>query len=323
MTVQVDSKKLIWDWDSGLCLRSLASKYGMSAATAKTVLNSAGVNTSKRSCLSKEALEIITSTNSIFDEFKTQRLSVRQVYYQLNKRQVLPLSNEGYKAAVKALTKGRKGEYIPWNRIEDRTRKPHTPAMWKGVDDFLYSVLNAYRRDLWINQPSRFEIWLEKNALYGVVAPIAHKYGITLQVITGYSSISAIYDGAQRLRDGDTILYLGDHDATGVDIDRSLRDSFIEDHGLNINVKRIALLYDDIDAYNLPPNFEKEADTRLKGYREKGYTKQAELDALPPNILVDRIEAAILSHLDIKAYREYRKIQKQELNEIRSRFGGV
>jgi hypothetical protein len=315
-----DISSMISKWqEGGICLRPLASQYGISAATAKKYLNQSGIDTSKRSCFSRKKWDIIESINTVLKEYET-RLTVRQVFYQLATRQIVPLSTKGYHSVVSACNKGRKQGYISWDSIEDRTRQPHTVPMWQGLDDFKHTILQAYRRDIWLNQDNYFEVWLEKNALYGLISPITSKYGITLQTITGYSSISAIYEGSKRLNDGDTLLYLGDHDATGIDIDRSIKESFKHDHNLSIDVKRVGLLYEDIEKYNLLPNPIKESDPRAKNYP---YEKQAELDALPPDILINRIESAIRSHLDLEAYNEGMRIQKEELNKIKSSFDAV
>lgn len=319
MVMSVDITNLKLDWESGICLRPLASKHGVSAATAKKYLNHAGVSTAKRTCFTKKVWDIIQNINTVLNEYET-RLTVRQIYYQLASRQIVPLSKKGYDSVVSAANKGRKKGYIEWDKIEDRTRQPHKPPMWKGLDDFRDTVLQAYTRDTWINQSHYFEVWIEKNALYGLTFPVTQKYGVTLQTITGYSSISAIYEGSKRLNNGDTILYLGDHDATGIDIDRSIRDSFLNDHGLNINVERIGLLYEDIEKYDLLPNPIKEKDPRASKYP---YEKQAELDALPPNVLVKRVENAITSHLDMAAYQECKRIEAEELNRIQSSFDCV
>lgn len=319
MTHKISAASLIQDWESGICLRPLATKYGMSPATAKKYLNDAGIDTAKKACFSKDVWNKIQAINLILNEYDT-RLTVRQAYYQCASRGIVPLTTPGYRSIQSAISKGRKYGYVPWDKIEDRTRQPHTPIMFGGLEDYKEAILQAYRRDIWQNQPRRFEVWLEKNALFGVINPITQYYGITLQTITGYSSISAIHDGANRLKDGDTILYLGDHDATGIDIDRSLRDGFLEDHGKKINIERIGLIYEDIEKYNLLSNPEKEEDPRTKEYP---YEKQAELDALPPDVLRDRIEAAIISHLDMGAYNECKIQQEIELNMIRTRLGNV
>lgn len=317
MSVDITALKL--DFESGICLRPLATKHGISAATAKKHLNNAGISTAKTSCFTKDVWDRLQNINKILDEYET-RLTVRQVYYQMASRQLVPLNKKGYNSVVSACNKGRKKGYIEWDKIEDRTRQPHTPPMWNGLNGFMQTILNAYRRDVWINQSGRFEVWLEKNALYGVVSPVTQKYGITLQTSIGYSSISAIFEASKRLSDGDTILYLGDHDASGIDIDRSIRDSFLEDHNLNINVERIGLLYEDIEKYNLVSNPDKKTDPRSKKYP---YEKQAELDALPPNVLVERVESAIISHLDMTAYHECKLIEAEELNRIQSSFNRV
>ncbi len=333
MTVDINISALKLDWESGICLRPLASKYGISPATAKNYLNDAGVDTSKKQCFTKEVWQLIQNINAVLSEYET-RLTVRQLFYQLATRHIVPLTKKGYRSVQSACSKGRKKGYVDWEKIEDRTRKPHTKLMWQGLDDFKNTILIAYQRNIWINQQSYFEVWLEKNALYGVISPITQKYGITLQVITGYSSDSAIYEGANRFKQHfhsrggfglsqPTILYLGDHDATGIDIDRDIRDSFLNDHDLKINVKRIGLLYADIGKYNLLPNFEKETDTRLKGYRAKGYTKQAELDALPPDVLIGRVESAITSHLDMGAFNECKRIEAEDLNKMNTWFDAV
>lgn len=142
MTASLDINSLKLDWESGICLRPLASKYGISPATAKKYLNQAGINTAKRSCFTKEVWELIQAINGVLGEYET-RLTVRQIYYQLASRQIVPLSNEGYNSVVSAANKGRKKGYIPWDRIEDRTRQPHTPAMWHGLEDFNDTVLSA------------------------------------------------------------------------------------------------------------------------------------------------------------------------------------
>lgn len=318
MTAIIDMTALKLDWESGICLRPLASKYGISPATAKTYLNKNGIDTTKK-CFTKEIWDLIQKANKVLDEYES-KMTVRQVYYQMASRQYVPLSKKGYDLVVSVLNKGRKYGYVSWDKIEDRTRQPKSNPAWVNVSDFMETVRTAYHKDIWKSQPGYFEVWLEKNALFGLVMPVTSSYGVTLQTITGYSSISTIYEASKRLKDGDTILYLGDHDATGIDIDRSLRDSFLEDHNLNINVERIGLLYEDIEKYQLLPNPIKESDPRAKNYL---FEKQAELDALPPDILRMRVQIAIESHLDMTAYYECKGIEQEELNSIQTRFTDV
>lgn len=342
MTATLNVSSLIADWgNGGICLRPLAKKYGISPATAKTYLNNAGVNTSKKQCFTKKVWTLIEDINAILKQYDG-RLTVRQVYYQLASKHIVPLSKDGYLDVQSACSKGRKYGYIDWNSIEDRTRQPHTPVMWDNLLDYSRTIKSVYRKDIWYNQPTYFEVWLEKNALYGVISPITQRYGVTLQVLTGYSSITAIYDGVERfkqrrhiLTNGNipvnddiekhitksVILYLGDHDATGIDIDRSIRHSLVKDHKADfIEVHRIGLLYEDIEKYDLLPNPIKESDSRAKNYL---YKKQAELDALPPNILINIVESAIKKQLDMTAYQECQNTQTAEMNRLLTSLSGV
>ena len=311
---------LIRDYiESGVCLRTLASRHGISAATAKKRLNDAGIDTSKRPCFRKETVDLINRINDVLNEYET-RLTVRQAFYQVSTRGIVSFDAKGYASVQQAIKKGRLAGIISWDKIEDRTRQPHSAVMWNGIADYMETVLHSYRRNIWLNQPNYFEVWLEKNALYGVVYPTCAKYGVTLQVITGYSSLSTIYDATKRLKSGDTILYLGDHDASGLDIERAISDGFRDDHGIDVNVKRIGLLYEDIEQYDLPPNPMKERDPRTKKYQ---FDVSAELDAMPPNILVERVNNAIYKHLDQRKWAECLGIEDDELNMIRSSIGDV
>lgn len=290
--------------------------------------------------------QIIHQILKILNEYDTA-LTVRQAYYQTMARGLKITKNRyeningkriytnnavsafTYIDVQDAISKGRKAGIIPWDRIEDRTRRPETPQMWNDTNNFIETVLKAYRRNIWSNQPHKFEIWLEKNALMGLMLPIANKYGITIQPCIGFASDSTYFDCKDdiRLQDGDTILYFGDHDVSGIQMDKNIERTFREIHNLNITVERIGLLYEDIDKYRISPNPTKEEKT--KGYETQkkkyylDYEKEGELDGLPPDILQKREEDAILSHLDIPAYRECMQTQKEELNTIQSRFGNV
>lgn len=337
MTVSIDMPSLKDDWGTGICLRPLAAKHGISTGTARKYLNKAGIDTGSRSCFTKPVWDLIQSLNKILDEYDT-RLTVRQTYYQAATRGIVTLTNKGYNSVKSALNKGRKKGYIPWEKIEDRTRQPHTPPSWDNVGDYFNTLRYAYRKDTWQYQPHYFEVWLEKNALYGILWPICNKYNVTLQTITGYSSVSAIYDGSKRFmshthslldgkrvskissRDFDrvelsksTILYFGDHDATDIDIDRAIKDGFKDDHNLDVDVKRIGLLYSDME--NLPSNPIKEDDPRAANYP---YEKQVELDALDPKVLIERLESAIISHLDITEFNRCINESQTELHTIQS-----
>lgn len=317
--------KMLDLWENGRCLRGIADKIGKSAPTVMKYLNKAGIDTSKRSCLTKDTLTLIDSINTVLSEIES-RMTIRQIFYQLATRNIVPLTKGGYTKVSRIATEGRRRGLISWDRIEDRVRRPHSVPAWDNLTEFKSDMIASYKKNIWTNQPKYFEVWLEKNALYGLIYPICAKYGITLQVITGYTSATAIYDASvgigrfKPLQNNDTILYLGDCDPSGLDIERSIHDVFLDDHEIDINIKRVGLTSKQVRKYHLPPNISKKEDPRSSSYK---HTISAELDALPPNILKRKLEKAIIKHLDIDAYNETMEQEKTELNKLRTSLRDV
>lgn len=182
--------------------------------------------------------------------------TVRQVFYALVIRKVLPNDKASYRKLVNALSEARKRELIPWDRIEDRLRRPHSIPMWSDPAEFADDAVTWYRRDIWPTQPQYIEVWLEKDALSGIFGDILRPYCVTLNVGRGYDSWSAVNEAAERFCKQEKpgkILYCGDHDASGEDIQRSLIERLGE-RGAGPKVERVAILQADIERYRLPPD---------------------------------------------------------------------
>jgi hypothetical protein len=80
--------------------------------------------------------------------------------------------------------------------------------------------------------------------------------------------------------------------------------------GVTLTVDKIALTFEQVKQYNLVPNPAKLTDTRSKAYIKKFGNESWELDALPPDVLHQLIEKAILQFLDIMKMKEI--ITKEE-----------
>ena len=157
-------------------------------------------------------------------------MTVRQVYYQLVARHVIENTRSQYQAVSNALVLARKGGSIPWHWIEDRLRRPRSVQMWGDVPDFAKTARAAYRRDVWATQPSYLEVWVEKDALSGIIEDVLAPYGVTLNVGRGYDGWDSIHNAASRYGSGErvTVLYFGDFDPSGEDMVRSLRQRLAE-----------------------------------------------------------------------------------------------
>lgn len=197
---------------------------------------------------------------------------------------------------------------IPWEWIEDRLRKPRHVNMFEDLEDFIRAVRRSYRRDVWQDQPDYLEVFVEKDALSAIFEDVLDDYGVTLNVGRGYSSWSSIKAAADRFDAGGTILYFGDFDPSGEDMVRALEESLA--HGDLPNggsfpvVIKCALTPEDIQTYDLPPDFTKSTDTRQAAFVERYGDVAVELDALPVAILRERIVQEVESRLDLEALED-------------------
>lgn len=274
--------------------------------------------------LSKANKEMLERINEILEGYQSEGyvLTLRQLYYQLVSRDIIPNNDKEYSKISNILKKGRMAGIVDWSSIEDRVRRPKKPYYVDDIQDALQDTVRQYRLDRMRTQKRNVEIWIEKDALSNVLYRVTEKYHINLMVNRGYSSVSAMYDAYQRLNSGDTILYFGDHDPSGMDMIRDVRER-LEEFGLQINVKPIALNMDQIRTFNPPPNPAKISDPRAKWYiKEFGQTSW-ELDALPPKELIRLAEEAVLDHIDVDEYNYIVNLEKRDIRRIKRMIDSI
>ena len=274
-----------------------------------------------------DVLAIVTQANAIIAEYEAQdlRMTLRQLYYQFVSRDVIPNTEKSYKRLGSIISDGRLAGQIDWDAIEDRARQPQTPAHWSNVRDALESRLRAFRLNRWADQAKRVELWVEKDALAGVLWPIASRWHITLMVNRGYSSSSAMYESAVRLQNGarpmqpKIVLYLGDHDPSGEDMVRDVRDRLVMFGVRGLEVSKVALTMAQVRQYDPPPNPAKLTDSRAAAYVEEHGDESWEVDALPPDVLTRLVETAIQEHVDVRRMRAIQReedAQRERVNEF-------
>lgn len=185
----------------------------------------------------QDKLALIRYCEKVTDDYRRQglRMTLRQLYYQLVTANVIRNEEKAYKNLGKLVSDARLAGRLDWDIIEDRVRQPKSPPQFDSLGDLIEAAISSYRLPRMDGQDCYVELWVEKDALAGVLAPIARKYHAVLMVNRGYSSQSAMMDAAQRLDracrndDGEvsrdaTILYLGDLDPSGEDMVRDIRD---------------------------------------------------------------------------------------------------
>lgn len=319
-----------------------------------------------------DKLSIITQADGIISEYGGQKLSARQVYYRFIGGDLLPASwidaeynakhnlppdtkntPKNYQRLIGMLVDARYAGLISWDAIEDRGRDPSVPSEWDSVDDIVDAAVEQFRLPRWKDQPRHVELWVEKDALAGVLGPIARRWHVPLAVNKGYSSASAMKAAADRMlaalgvtvqvqcdgcaddfdyrypdgtckgcgkktgamyryndddgneHDGSfdkevRVLYLGDHDPSGEDMVRDIRDRLTEFGVPNLTVEKIALTMPQIRRFNPPPNPAKVTDSRAKAYIEKFGNQSWEVDALPPREMNRLVEQSISRNVDKK-----------------------
>jgi hypothetical protein len=275
----------------------------------------------------KESESIIYLANTIIGEYKEQGLSltVRQLYYQFVARGYLPNNQSMYNKLSNIINQGRLAGLVDWQAIEDRTRNLMSVSTWKNPSQIISAAVSSYALDPWENQLYYFEAWVEKEALAGVLEQACNKYRVPFFSCRGYVSQSEMWRAAKRIsqqvRYGKEviILHLGDHDPSGIDMTRDIKDrikllNYGDDY--NISINRIALNKDQIEQHNPPPNPAKLTDTRSTDYiRKYGYSSW-ELDALDPNTLIELIQQQFATYIDWDLWEETFKREDEEKEKL-------
>lgn len=276
-----------------------------------------------------EAAQLVTLANDICAEFGRQgyELTLRQLYYQLVARDVVPNTFRSYKRVGTIVDNARMAGLLDWDYIVDRTRNVYrTDGADTSPEDAIEHTARAYQRALWRRQPNHVEVWVEKEALAGVVQRAAGEVGINYFSCRGYVSQSEMYGSgtrfAQLIHNGKsvTILHLGDHDPSGIDMTRDIEDRLDTfsggQLGEGLTVKRIALNMDQIERYSPPPNFAKVTDARFTAYQAQYGDDSWELDALSPSTIHDLITEQALALRDEELWREDEAQQEREREQL-------
>lgn len=293
-------------------------------------------------------LAMIAQANEILSEYtaKGYKLTLRGLYYKFVARDLFPASwadpKTGSTNNVKSYDKfgvvvndARLSGKMDWNAIEDRTRSLSGSSHWSNPAEVVDSAYRWFLRDKWEDQPYRVELWVEKDAMKGVIGSAATKLDINYFSCRGYTSSSEMWGAAQRLiryvRGGQKvlILHLGDHDPSGCDMSRDIEDrirKFMGLEGCDFEFKRIALTLKQIKAFNPPPAPAKITDSRGAGYIAEYGEDSWELDALEPEAVEAMITEEVLAVRDEELFAAALKVEarmKAELKTVSTKWDKV
>lgn len=261
---------------------------------------------------------MISLVNRVLDKYdeKGLKLSLRQLYYQLVSMDFIPNNVRSYKNLGSLVSNARQAGLVDWDMIEDRNRSTNANSHWNNPAHIIESASSQFRIDKWASQEYHIEIMVEKDALSGVLVPVCRGLDVGVTANKGYSSSSTMYEIGQRLSqkagEGKQILvvYLGDHDPSGIDMGRDVKERLEIYSELEcIEFSRIALNYDQIKVLNPPENPAKESDARFAAYVKKFGKSSWELDAIEPEQLAKLVTDAVLEKRDDDLWQE--AVQKE------------
>ena len=254
----------------------------------------------------------IGQANAIIDEYQAQgfALTTRQLYYQFVARGLIENTPPEYKRLAWIVCVGRDLGMIDWDAIEDRTREVNTHNSWDSPADIVRAAARSYREDLWASQHHRPEVWIEKDALIGVIERVCTEYRVPFFATRGNVSQTLAYQAGKRFADYfglgriPVVLHLADHDPTGIDMTRDLTERLARYAEDDVEVRRIALNMDQVERHRPPPNPAKERDSRFADYLRQFGTDSWELDALSPAVIDGLIRDEITEMIDPRRWRK-------------------
>jgi hypothetical protein len=248
-----------------------------------------------------KSLQLVQQAVAILDAYVADgyRLTLRQLYYQFISKGLLENKVQNYKRLGDVLNNARLAGLVDWDYIEDRSRETQFVSHWESPADVIDTAAAAFRRDKWKDQPWYVELQVEKQALEGILIPVCQRLDIGFSANRGYSSSTTLYETGKRLhkkhRQGKQILviYLGDHDPSGIDMTRDIEERLETFARCRIRVNRIALNMSQVEEYNPPENPAKTSDSRYEQYITRFGESSWELDALEPRLLARLVTEAV------------------------------
>jgi hypothetical protein len=252
-----------------------------------------------------------------------QPITVRGLMYRAQAAGLYPdTSNPYYQQTARVILKLRRGGIIPYSWIVDSTRRRLKPSSWSGLSDFADTAARAYRLDLWSRQKDYLEVFVEKDAMAGIIEPVTYEYDVHLNVIRGQVSETFVWNIAEEWNSIEKPIfayYLGDHDPSGLKIEASIKSKLAGFSDRAFEWQRLAIT---------PADF---ADPALLGfpvkrrgpvgswrpYLETHGDRCVELDALNPNEVRCRIRDAIESHIDTDEWEALKTIEQLQRETLK------
>ena len=267
--------------------------------------------------------EIVDAALDIFQQYDTA-ITLRQLYYRLVSRLLIPNTINSYKRLSRIMVKAREDGDVPVNCLEDRSMRVlgRGDMGYNSAEEYLKKKITtlqdswkSFTMPMWDEQPKNVMISLEKDALSRLVSREANRFSVRTFPTRGYPSFSFVQEMSRYITNQlggkpTVVLYFGDFDPSGVDIERDLSERLEKYGAKDFTVQRIALTDDQIKKYSLPPMPVKRSDARADSFLEEHGDRAVELDALDPNLLQTTVRKAVVKNINMRKWNA--RVRKTE-----------
>ena len=246
--------------------------------------------------------------------------SIRHVFYRMTDprlRAPVPKSEQGYRAVQRRCTELRRSGRLPYGWISDATRRGYHVATYRDKGEFIRRMAGLYRAELWTDDLPAVEVWVESRSLVGVLQRDCEELAVSLYPCGGFASMTLAYEAADYLNAVcDTyavVLYLGDHDPSGLIIDESLERELRTHLDIPLTFRRLAINAEQIERYSLPTKPRKATDRRRLDIRET-----VEAEAMPAATMRAIVREAVESYLPAGALEAAKVAEESEREGLRA-----
>jgi hypothetical protein len=269
--------------------------------------------------------EVEARRKALLDIIEAGRpMTVRQVFYQATVRGLIEKAESGYTKVQTGLTVMRRAGELPYGWLADNTRWQQRPRTFDSIEEALRDTARFYRKSLWTDADSYVELWLEKEALSGVIYPVTSLYDVALMVARGYASLSFLHTAAEYINTlivPTYIYHLGDFDPSGVNAGEKIEETLREiAPNADIVFERIAVTEQQIADWGRPTRPTKASDTRARAF---GSDPSVELDAIEPNQPRELVPETIERHLPQDQFEILKAAEESERETITRLVGKI
>jgi hypothetical protein len=227
-------------------------------------------------------------------------VTVRQLYYAAEVARLPGITKDDRDYGKIQYLELRRDGLMPYEHIPDATRWMRKPKSYDSAQHAVAETARLYRQNIWTEIDERCDVWLEKDALAGVILPVTAEYDVPLMVTRGFSSETFTFEAAHNYRRIGLpvhVYHLHDFDRSGVDASRDLERKlkrFAAEAGIEVSFTPLEVTADLVEDWDLPT---REPKRKTPADRRWPHDFACELDAIPPDDLRSLVRWGIKQHL--------------------------